>query len=185
MPRAAFSGRQIRTLPAEHGVPRVAPRRSPRASAVICWRGRAAAKSDRHQTQSRRRPRGFSFVRSARVLSKYRTDDCGYEDDRGDQEQSTDDPLVQGAAAMLTAWVVFGGSHSSGPECVPARMLRRLISATTSSIDHSRFSLPAAIAGEPRRLPATARGIAAAHRHGHRPLNANQGDIPASKLSSV
>jgi hypothetical protein len=124
-------------------------------------------------------------VRSARVLSKYRTDDCGYEDDRGDQEQSTDDPLVQGAAAMLTARVVFGGSHSSGPECVPARMLRRLISATTSSIDHSRFSLPAAIAGEPRRLPATARGIAAAHRHGHRPLNANQGDIPASKLSSV
>jgi hypothetical protein len=58
---------------------------------------------------------GFFFARSARVLSKYGTDDCGYEDDRGEQEQSTDDPFVQGAAAMLTARVVFGGSHLSDP----------------------------------------------------------------------
>jgi hypothetical protein len=54
-------------------------------------------------------------VRSVGVLSKHATDDCDYEDHRTNQEQSTDDLIVQGAGAMIAAWIVFGGSHLSDP----------------------------------------------------------------------
>ena len=72
-------------------------------------------RTERAEIPLARRRRASLFALGARVLSKYGTDDCGYEDHCGEQEQSTDDPFVQGAAAMLTARVVFGGSHLSDP----------------------------------------------------------------------
>jgi hypothetical protein len=59
---------------------------------------------DRTNIQAQMGPRPLS----ARALSKYAgDDDRGYEDQRGDQEQSADDLCVQGAAAMIAARIVF------------------------------------------------------------------------------
>jgi hypothetical protein len=61
------------------------------------WRYRAAlASSDSTPDASHRR-----------VLSKYGTDDCDYEDHRSNHEQPTDGLFVQGTGAMIAARIVF------------------------------------------------------------------------------
>jgi len=67
------------------------------------------------------------WARRGSRLSEYGADDeYGYEDRRGDHEQSTDDLFVQGAAAMIASRVVlFGIAFSPNPECRAHRQIQR------------------------------------------------------------